>query len=268
LGIAGPGGRTTAGTPLLRWQGSNYAYAYDVRVCADADCASVVQESLGFVGTQLEAAPLPEGDYVVQVLARNARGATAADNHGLAFSVRARHELFATADLMSITPNQDYPPSRGSFGSQEGADWNCTSAAAFAGLAGTEDWDGEAALFKAILSTNSVSAASRIDISREVINTNGTVLATSKADLFDGSLAAPVDYDEWGQYILFDPDVWTGSNSIGAWAGDSCGAWGNTGLSGRIGDAFVANAGWLSASVTKPCAQVARLYCVGPAVLE
>lgn len=176
------------------------------------------------------------------------------------------HLLFATSNLYEITVNQSFPPSGMEFGNITGADWQVTYSAVNAGLSGADNWNGAAIRYRSLLSISGDTLRNRLDVAGPVYNTNGTLLATSEADLFDGSLQAPVDYDEFGTYfhISQDRDVWTGATGSGFWAGDSCGNWSNRGLQGRVGDAFVQDGSWLSAGFTKGCTQTARVYGISP----
>ncbi len=170
------------------------------------------------------------------------------------------HLLFATDEILSITNSTAFPPIQGEFGNIAQADWQTTYAAANGGLPGTETWDGLGIHYRAILSINGSNARDRLAINGPVYNTHGTPLATSKADLFDGSLAAPVDYDEYGQWIAQYPDVWTGSTATGIWAGSSCTGWNNPAADGLIGNAFTKFSNWLNTGYAQPCNQSARLY--------
>ncbi len=280
--IFAPGGQTFAASPTVVWQASANAVSYYLIICADANCATVVRtyEDLAPTATsQVITPPLTSGQYFISLYAEAASATPGtkskiyvkANNNGLAFTVTPRHQMFATSTLMRITASTAFPPINNLFNGFNGADWQCNRAARNAGLRGMESWNQSDLIFRALLSSPSADAASRVTITAPVVNTFGTRLANNHADLFDGSLLAPVDYDEFGQYILFDPDVWTGSTELGTWSGASCDQWntsGNGGVSGGLGNAFVANAAWLKVAFPKTCNLTARLYCVGPALLE
>lgn len=69
--------------------------------------------------------------------------------------------------------------------------------------------------WKVIGSTESVSAASHLGpISSPIYNLAGQLVATGSSDLFDGSLGAPIIYDQHG--ISFQTYVWTGSRPNGS----------------------------------------------------
>jgi hypothetical protein len=141
-----------------------------------------------------------------------------------------------------------------------------TYAASIAMLPGTENWNGTDIRYRSLLSVGGNNAVNRLNVAGPAYNRHGTLLATSKADLFDNRLLAPVDYDEFGTYILFDPDVWTGSSAGGGWSGQSCGNWNDPADIGRVGDAFVSDPAWLSAGFTKACVGTARLYGISPPI--
>ena len=90
---------------------------------------------------------------------------------------------------------------------------------------------------------------------------NETVVATSKGDLTDGTLAHAIDLDESGSAVGDQP-VWTGSTAAGTLAGDHCGNWASTGggAIGRVGTSGDMTTSW-SDDADRGCAQTARLYC-------
>ena len=76
--------------------------------------------------------------------------------------------------------------------------------------------------WSALASTGAVSAQTNTGISNgdnttvSFFNTNGDLLATSAADLWDGTLDNSVTYDESGDTIGLIDVVWTGTNSDGS----------------------------------------------------
>jgi hypothetical protein len=138
----------------------------------------------------------------------------------------------------------------GNLGGLSGADLICSTRAALASLPGT---------WKAILSTATVNASSRISISGEIKNANDEVIAQDGTDLWDGSIDNPVRYDEFGN--AQSGPVWTGTSSAGAGNGSYCGVWGNTAGLGVVGSSTAANSDWISAT-TDFCTVVNRIYCI------
>lgn len=178
------------------------------------------------------------------------------------------HLLFASNELFNITTSNGFPPMPGFFKGLEGADWQVTNAAFNAGLQSPgPSWNGTSIHYTAILSISTSNARDRLTINGPVYNMHGTRLATSKSDLFDGTLEAPVDYDEYGTYILESPDVWTGTIATGVWSGSSASSWNNPATNALVGDVFVANSTWLNTGVMKPANQSARLYGVSEALI-
>ncbi len=179
------------------------------------------------------------------------------------------HLLFATSNSYRTTSTTSIPPPGGRFGSIAAADYQVTSSAFDAQLPGTLTWDGVSPLYRAILSITGDNARDRLSVSGPVFNLHGTELASGHADLFDGSLAAAVDYDELGTLITSDSDVWTGSTSVGTAAGGlSCGTWNNTSNAsgGGVGSENDSDGHWISTGLTQNCNRSARLYGLSPAL--
>jgi hypothetical protein len=90
-------------------------------------------------------------------------------------------------------------------GGLTGADQKCQTAAQAVGLTGT---------WKALLSDSSTNAIDRIpDVVFKKLD--GTTIAGSKADLFDGSILSAINLTETLSLVGdFDP-AWTGSGSAG-----------------------------------------------------
>jgi hypothetical protein len=173
------------------------------------------------------------------------------------------HILFATAAQYRTTTSTLIPPPAARFHGIAGADYQVSSAAFNSEIPGSGGWTGDIPTYRAILSISGDNARDRLSVSGPILNMHGTQLATSHADLFDGSLAAPVAYDEFGNLITSNFDVWTGCSSIGASAGQACGSWNNvsSATTGRIGSAQDTNS-WLSKDIGKPCNASARLYAL------
>jgi len=79
--------------------------------------------------------------------------------------------------------------------------------------------------FKALLSTSTNSAKDRVIIEGPVYNSNLQQLATNSTDLWDGTLAGVAAYDENGDALYSDADVFTGTSPAGLWTGLSASNW-------------------------------------------
>ena len=119
--------------------------------------------------------------------------------------------------------------------------------------------------WKAVLSTATVNANStgRIQVATgaEVRNLNGTLIATSNSDLWDGSLGAAISIQN--TFAATTAVVWTGTTAAGAVDGtNTCGDWtaGANGSTGRRALANSATATWTFNS-TRGCASAYRYYC-------
>ena len=175
------------------------------------------------------------------------------------------HQVFVTSELMRPTSSHRYLQLIQIYlGGQNAADWICTFAAYNAGLLG-DVWNGLDLIYKAILSTPTSYAKDRIQTSGPIYNMHGDLVANDAADLWDGSIAAPISYDEYGSLISGSSKVWSGSNFGGSYFNGSCGEWNKSTSSyiGRIGNILYTTGAWLS-SGSLLCDQTARLYCVSP----
>ena len=182
------------------------------------------------------------------------------------------HLIFATSFQTNIDSIPSLPPVNPfSFGSLEAGDWVTTVAAHWADLPGMEDWDGLEQIYTALLSIDGMDARDRITIEAPVYNTGGQLIALDADDLWDGSIENPVGFDEEGNGIEGDADVWTGTVGDGTWSHPldpaSCGNWDTPGPfeSGETGDALYNDSFWIQAG-TQTCSMTARLYGVSPAI--
>lgn len=127
----------------------------------------------------------------------------------------------------------------GNLGGIAGADAECNALAASAGLSG--EW-------VAWLSTPEVNAWERIR-DAEFRRLDGALIATSLADLTDGTIANPLGITEFGTEI--SKYVWTGTGPDGnflAHRGDDCSDWTNGGSDGAaiVGHSQRVDANWTS----------------------
>jgi hypothetical protein len=143
----------------------------------------------------------------------------------------------------------------GNLGGLTGADEKCQAAAVAAGLSGT---------FKALISTSTISAASRLGIA-DFYLLNGTKVISS-GNL--SNLLAKIDVMANGRPLNVssghEDDVWTGSTSAGASSGANCSDWtsDSSGISGSRGDSDDDLVNGVSIQKTdEPCNSTFSLYC-------
>jgi Protein of unknown function (DUF1554) len=115
----------------------------------------------------------------------------------------------------------------GALGGLTGADSKCQVLADAAGLDGT---------FKAWLSDSTVQAVARLTHSADAyVRPDGVHIASSWADLVDGTIQNPINVDERGQvvpgaaWVELEGDVWTGTTDSGAALPTHCKDWTGTG---------------------------------------
>lgn len=158
------------------------------------------------------------------------------------------HRVFITSSTFS-----------GSLGGLTGADSVCQNLAQSAGLELS---------YKAILSSDSISASARIFLTGAIysIDSSGVKvkITESGGDLWQSGgfpeLVNFITLDEFG--LNTTGNVWTGSNDNGssAGAGQSCTSWSGSG-SGRVGTIGGSNGAWLDNS-TQSCSNFFHLYCI------
>jgi hypothetical protein len=146
----------------------------------------------------------------------------------------------------------------GNLGGLAGADLKCKLAAAAANLGGTGVW-------VAWASTNgdNVRALDRLASDGPWHLVDGTVLATTKADVVDGVMDPALRRTELNQVIdVVNDRTWTGTRADGTPAMNDCGRWtsgsGNTG--GTVGEANQKNGNWSNLG-PETCNNLNRLYC-------
>ena len=101
-------------------------------------------------------------------------------------------------------------------------------------------------------------------MSGPIYNTNDDLIATDAADLWDGTIANPIAYNEFGAEITFKFEVWTGTAFSGIWQGDSCGNWDST-SSAAFGSVDQSTTLWVF-SGSKTCTGSSRLYGISPEI--
>ena len=150
------------------------------------------------------------------------------------------HLIFATTDMID-----------GAFGGLESADMICQMHATAGGLVGE---------FKALLSDDSNSAASRLTISGPVYNTANELVADGSDALWSGALTNPVAYTEFG--VASMGPLWTGSTTSGT-SKTTCENWttNDNALFGSQGFRTSADFGWIDAGDDR-CFKAKSLYCI------
>ncbi len=136
------------------------------------------------------------------------------------------HRLFITGGTFSISPADEPDPTGNNFGGPLSADYQCTDRAWQAGM--NPGWNGIDRIQKALISSTGSNANSRMEIIGRVVNMQGEVLANNQADLWDGTIATGVKYNEFGQLLANNTIFWTGSNSFGV-ASQTSSNWTSTG---------------------------------------
>ena len=176
------------------------------------------------------------------------------------------HVMFATSFNTNITGDPSVPAPFPFFGGLDAADWTVTYAAFLGGLL-EDEWSGFDTVYQAVLSINGENARDRINVEGQIFNTNGDLIALDGTDLWDGSIQNPVGFDETATAITGDTKVWTGTNALAIWSGESCGYWdeGVFHSFGKVGQAVAAGSSWLSGH-SQNCQLSARLYGISPAL--
>jgi len=139
------------------------------------------------------------------------------------------------------------------FGGLAEADDLCNGFASAAGLPGS---------FAAILSDSTTAARDRIVITGPVETMVGELVATDATDLWDGTVAAAVGYDEWGNPHLGASGAWTGTAPDGT-AVESCLDWTSTDNQefGMVGSVDSVDGAWIAGYLNR-CHLAHQLYCI------
>ena len=131
----------------------------------------------------------------------------------------------------------------GNLGGLTAADADCQTEASSLGYGGT---------WRALLSTSTVNARGRIDISYPVVRAADGTTTVAAASLW-GSLANAVSASA--------NTVWTGSNLSGTYSGQTCTNWTTTAGNGEFGTGNATTAGWIDTS-SQTCGNNRNLYCL------
>ena len=150
----------------------------------------------------------------------------------------------------------------GVLGGLDGADGACQASAAQAGLTN----NGE--VFRAWLSDDESSASSRLTHSEVpyVLAQDSTVVAAKWADLVNGSLAHPIDVDQFGDPVKTVLYVWTNTTPSGSANDAACANWSSKSLfeKGHRGRLNESSDEWTASEAKSPinCSEESRLYCI------
>jgi hypothetical protein len=126
-----------------------------------------------------------------------------------------------------------------SLGGLSGADADCVAAASAAGYSG-----GPTGTWKAILSSDTTSAASRLTLSYPIVRaSDGTTVST--VNLWNGSLS--------NSFATGEVASWTGSTSTGGInAGYTCSSWSSTSSFAYWGDSVATDTSWIACNNSDP----------------
>jgi hypothetical protein len=177
-------------------------------------------------------------------------------NEGIDEGCSSIHYIFATSYEFA-----------GDLGGLTGADASCETAAA-SGAATS----GLSATWFAILSDSSTDVNTRVSIQGPVYNINDDLVANDSSDLWDGTLANAVSYDENGVIITAGDglSVWTGSDSSGYsipsshcldWSNSTAGSMGSIGLLDTTDQ-------WINGSTVDSCDNQRHIYCISSAITQ
>jgi hypothetical protein len=173
------------------------------------------------------------------------------------------HIAFVTSFTTGIVADTSVPPPfYPDFGGIAAADYIIEDTAAAVGY--VPGWSFSDVTWKAILSTTTVSARDHVNVQGPVYNTRGELVATGAADLWDGTIAHAIQYDEGGGDIFSDFAVFTGSSGVGGVTAGPCGSnWNNPAGSCFVGNLTATDAHWLI-NAGSFCNVTARLYGISP----
>ena len=153
------------------------------------------------------------------------------------------HIIFVTGLVTAIDTDTTVPPNIPLWGGIAAADYIVTGSAAAGGL--TDNSGFQDITWKAVLSTSTVDARDRINVQGPVYNTHGDLIATDAADLWDGSIANPIKYDESGVDAFGSVAVWTGTSRIGKATADNAGDWQDPTKTATVGSLDSVNDSWI-----------------------
>jgi len=135
------------------------------------------------------------------------------------------------------------------------ADYLCSEAAP----EGSGPW-------QAWISQPGASVLDRVDttFTGQYIRSDGRTIAVGFDDLTDGSIARPINHNEYGQCVGGIDGVWTGTTTTGTAGASHCASWSSNAAYPAVGIVGVVNftdARWTNISATN-CEYAHHLYCL------
>lgn len=118
--------------------------------------------------------------------------------------------------------------------------------------------------FVAWLSSDVSNAKDRIGSSQlpyRRLDAVRTIVAKDTAALLGGTLAAPIDFTEFGVVAKAPQLAWTGTTTAGVATAEHCSNWDVDALMGTLGGITATDATWTVAD-TGSCIAQRRLYCI------
>ncbi len=238
-----PGIGPSSGGTAVTITGTNFVSG------ASVTFGGVASPSVTFINSNTLQANTPSGPVgfaTVSVINPDLQSANAPSQ----FLNRVSPVPIGTVFVTSLTYN-------GNLGGLAGGDNRCQALADAGSFGGT---------WSAWLSTNTpIHAKDRITDTQYAL-LDSRLVANSKADLTDGSIANRIDLTDSGA-VITTPSVWTGTASTGNYAGGSsnfysCVNWGSqsSSLFGRTGSPTSTTTSWTTVSFVQ-CSSVRRLYC-------
>lgn len=207
------------------WTGTDSNGSKTAQLCSDWTATT----GTGTTGTAIDAALWTDN---------GSPGSCAASQRLYCFQQPTYKRVFVTSGAFT-----------GKFGGLAGGDAKCQGFANAAKLGGT---------WKAWLSTSTVDAKDRIPDAEYRLVDLSTVVASSKADLLDGALAAKITMDELGAQR--GSYVWTGTNNGGTSTGGNCNGWNSLAQNISVGNNTNLSQ-WSDSTTIGACGNSLRLYC-------
>lgn len=145
-------------------------------------------------------------------------------------------------------------PYSGNLGGLAGADAKCQSVAESASLTGA---------WKAVLSSSTVSAFSRIVITGLINSRSGAAIAVDQSDLWDGNIDDSIEATESNvllSTVSGEWRRWTGTSDDGGISGNNCSNWSTTAGTGTFGRGDT-DTTWTSHGANN-CTDIFHLHCI------
>jgi len=123
--------------------------------------------------------------------------------------------------------------------------------------AGSKSWGGS---FVPWMSSSFFTPATHFVDGGVYMRPDKVIVATSRADLMDGFLAASIGVDENQATVTAGTEVWTGTSDTGTIAtSQTCADWNSSSNSGVVGQ--VSTGSWSWSRVGVQCNTPMRVYC-------